>query len=68
MVLGGSRTVATGPHHAPLRLPPPLVSFIALFDSAPKLPLRLATSHGNRLPARTTPRWKPAPLSLVVVP
>jgi len=34
MVLGGSDAVAAAPYHAPLRLHPPLVSFIALFDGA----------------------------------
>ena len=40
MVLGGSDSVAADPYHAPLRLDPPLVSFIALFGSrAVRLPL-----------------------------
>ena len=45
MVLGGSDTVATGPYHAPPRLQPPLVSFIALLGGvlrpALRLPVRL---------------------------
>jgi len=43
MALGGSEPVAAHLYHAPLRLHPPLVSFIALFDGAVALctlPLR----------------------------
>ena len=34
LALGTSEIMATSPYHAPLRLHPPLVSFIALFDGA----------------------------------
>jgi len=37
MVLGASDTLAVAVYHAPLRLHPPLVSFIALFGSAQHL-------------------------------
>ena len=51
MVLGGSDSVAADPYHAPLRLDPPLVSFIALFGSrAVRLPLCRAC-HAVRSPA-----------------
>ena len=63
MVLGGNDTVATGLYHAPLRLHPPLVSFIALFGSlricpvCRMIPLLAARSPAyddgpeNRMPA-----------------
>ena len=41
MALGGSDSVAGCPHQAPLRLHPPLVSFIALLGS-PKVLAKLA--------------------------